>query len=462
MKEAMGLERVARRVLFISYHYPPDSEIGAKRAARLAKCLIGYGWQAAVLTVKEKFYERVDRSDGVRGIDTYRTGMFRSVRFLLPRAKGLLARITRRAQHDVENAPRRSEAIAVRKAPMPASDASRDSVSWIKRFILSMIYLPDDKQGWIPFGLQRCLRLLATYRLVYSSSPPESTHLIPLLASYFPRKFIWVAEFRDPWTTFMKPAYMKTKLAQWIAEQWEASVMAKSARVVVVTEPMRRDLADKYPAYADKIRVYSNGFDRDEFVLPANSVASQETDKTTFVYAGVFDYGRNPRPFLRAISELIEEKKLARERVQVLLMSSTEIAGESIEAMARAYRVEDVVQCLGYVPFDRCMREMSRADVLLLFSIDQPLQVPAKLYEYLFLNKRILSISTGGITAELIDRTGSGLNVRPDDLPGMKETIMALISGKGPQRNEAEVAKFDIRAIIRALSEDVGGLMERV
>jgi len=462
MKEAVGLERVARRVLFISYYYPPDLEIGAKRAARLAKLFKVNGWQVGILTVKEKYYEQIDRSYGVPGVDIHRTGMFQSVRFLVPRVKRFVARVKGRVQRAADKIAGERESLAVREAPTAIAGSRRGAVPWIKRFIVSMIWLPDDKQGWVPFGLLRCLRLLAAYRIVYSSAPPYSTHLIPLLASYVSRRFIWVAEFRDPWTTYQRPVFTRTRLGDWLADKWEASVIARSARVVVVTDAMKQDLADRYPEYADKIRVYSNGFDRDDFVSLADAADNPSAERTTFVYAGQFAHGRNPRTFLNALSQLIGEGTLAKERVRVLLMSNTDIDGESIEEMTRAYQLEDVVQCVGYVSYDHCVREMSRADILLLFSVDQPLQVPAKLYEYLFLDKRILSISTGGITAELIDRTGSGLNVRPDDLPGMKETIMALISGKGPHRNEAEVAKFDIRAIIRALSEDVGGLMEKV
>lgn len=462
MKGTAKSKSAAKRVLFVSYHYPPDSQIGAKRTARLAKFLMENGWQAGVLTVKEKFYERLDRSYGVRGVDVQRTGMFQSVRFLVPRAKRLVARMTRRVQQEAENVPGGNEGHAVREAPMPVSEASGGSASWVRRFIFSMIWLPDDKQGWVPFGVRRCLRLLTAYRLVYSSSPPQSTHLIPLLASYVSRKFIWVAEFRDPWTTFPRPAFARTKVGDWLGERWEAAVIARSARVVVVTEAMKRDLAEKYPGYADKIRVYSNGFDRDELAPLSEPAGAERPHKTTFVYAGQFDYGRNPRTFLSALSELIEERALERERMRVLLMSNTEVGGESIEEMARRYRVEDVVQCVGYVPFDRCVKEMSRADVLLLFSIDQPLQVPAKLYEYLALNKRILSISTGGITAELIDRTGTGINVKPDDVPGMKRAILELVSGTGPRPHEREVETFDMRSIARALSEDLARLMETV
>jgi glycosyltransferase involved in cell wall biosynthesis len=451
---------IARRVLFVSYHYPPDSQIGAKHIARVAKVLMENGWRAGVLTVREKHYERIDRSYDVPGVDRHPTGMIQSVRFLLPAAKRVMSRLAHRGARGTERDRGGAGVEALREAPKAGPEASGVSVSWIRRFIFSMIWLPDDRQGWIPFGLVRFLALLKRNRLVYSSSPPESTHLIPLAASCIGRKFVWVAEFRDPWTTFPKPVFARTKLGDWLEERWEAAVIERSARVVVVTEAMRRDLAHKYPMHADKIRLYSNGFDRDEIASFARPAAGQEPDRATFVYAGQFDYGRNPRTFLQALSQLIEERAFPRERLTVLLMSNTHVDGESIEGMARRFGVADIVRCIGYVPYDRCMRAMSAAEVLLLFSIDQPLQVPAKLYEYLALNKRILSISTGGITAELVDRTGSGMNVRPDDLPAMKEAIVALVSGKGPVRNEMEVARFDIRSIVRDLAKDLGGLMD--
>ena len=458
--EAQGAEK---RVLFISYYYPPDSQIGAKRVAKLAKCLMENGWRVGILTVKEKFCERIDRSYDVPGVDVYRTSMFQSMRFALPRLRALLARLKR-----TQRGSGQGEGLAkagrppIREAPVPEFGPLGRAHSWIRRFIFSMIWLPDDRQGWVPFGARRFLGLLSTYPLAYSSSPPASTHLIPLFASYLTRRFRWVAEFRDPWTTFPKPAYARTRLGDWLEEKWEASVIARSARVVVVTEAMKRDLAGKYPAHADKIRLYSNGFDRDEFAPFTDSVSVSAKGKTTFVYAGQFDYGRNPRTFLQALSELIDDGALDREKVRVVLMSNTDIGGESVEEIARKCRLEDVVQCAGYVPYDQCVREMSRADVLLLFSIDQPLQVPAKLYEYLALKKRILSISTGGITDEMIDRTGSGLNVKPDDMPGMKKAILALVSGGGPPRNEREVERFDIRSIVRALSEDLDSLTKNL
>ena len=163
---------------------------------------------------------------------------------------------------------------------------------------------------------------------------------------------------------------------------------------------------------------------------------------------------------MKALSELLEEGALSRDEIRVVFMSNLEIGGDSIKRMAREYSLHDVVQCTGYIPYDQCMSEMRRADVLLLFSIRQPLQIPAKLYEYIALGKPVLSISTGGVTDEIVDRTGTGINVKPDDISAMKRAIMALISGGGPIRNEQEIAKYDMRTISRNLSNDLESLLQ--
>ncbi|HEV2668595.1 MAG TPA: hypothetical protein VG324_27005, partial [Blastocatellia bacterium] len=62
-----------RRVLFISYSFPPSMEMGAYTCAQIARYLPHYGWEPVVLTVKEKYvddlYRRHNGADGVSDSD---------------------------------------------------------------------------------------------------------------------------------------------------------------------------------------------------------------------------------------------------------------------------------------------------------------------------------------------------------------------------------------------------------
>src|SRR5438552_3313415 len=51
-----------RLVLFVTYHFPPSMEMGAQACAQIARYLPLYGWEPAVLTVKERYGEIVGDS----------------------------------------------------------------------------------------------------------------------------------------------------------------------------------------------------------------------------------------------------------------------------------------------------------------------------------------------------------------------------------------------------------------
>ena len=46
-----------RRVLFISYSFPPNMEMGAYTCSQIARYLPLYGWEPVALTVKEKYID---------------------------------------------------------------------------------------------------------------------------------------------------------------------------------------------------------------------------------------------------------------------------------------------------------------------------------------------------------------------------------------------------------------------
>src|SRR5262245_60300966 len=57
-----GRPETNKRLLLVSYHFPPDAEVGAVRAQKLVKYLPRYGWEPLVLTVDPRQYEAHDAS----------------------------------------------------------------------------------------------------------------------------------------------------------------------------------------------------------------------------------------------------------------------------------------------------------------------------------------------------------------------------------------------------------------
>ena len=47
-------------ILIISHHFPPDYTSGSKRALRMASHLSDLGWRVGVLTVRDRYFARLD------------------------------------------------------------------------------------------------------------------------------------------------------------------------------------------------------------------------------------------------------------------------------------------------------------------------------------------------------------------------------------------------------------------
>jgi glycosyltransferase involved in cell wall biosynthesis len=433
---------IDRSILFVAYHYPPDSSVGAKRIGRLASFLAKRGWRVGALTVKAGYHHTLDNSFEARGVTAYRTAMIESVRFLFRRLKR--GGRTGGAGGGSGDGP---------GSFFEPSGERSGIIDAIKRFVLSLIWCPDDRHGWVIPGAMRGIGLLRRYRILYSSSPPHSVHLIPLILSRLSRTVRWVAEFRDPWTSFRKPPFAVSAVSDWLERRWERSVLARSDRVVVVNEAMKRDFTEKYPEYADKVVVYYNGYDTGDFTgIDMTRIGGE---RVVFTYAGSFYIGRSPEGLMRAVSNLVRRGTLDRGRILLQFIGDTSAGGSPIADIAARLDIGDCVRCLGPLPYRECLMRMAGSDVLLLFNINQPLQVPAKVFEYFALRKGILSISTGGITDEILERTGGGVSVSPDDMTALEGAVLDFVRERRYAGIEAEIERFDLSAIFPALADEL-------
>ena len=222
---------------------------------------------------------------------------------------------------------------------------------------------------------------------------------------------------------------------------------------------MDEDFQKRYPGHAAKMRCFTNGFDRNSYPVPTTDEES-ESGKLRFYHAGSFSYGRNPLPFLKAIAELRQEGKLNESHVEVVFYGASSADGASVEEMINRLDLDNIARCMGYHPWQTCIKDMCRSDVLLLFNINQPMQVPAKLYEYMSAGKNILSISTGGITDRIITRTQTGKSVFPEDIPGLKRVILEFHENRRFNGIKEEIDKYDIETIFSDLLADVRGASE--
>lgn len=440
------------RWLCIAYAYPPFNRSGTHRTAAFVRGLCAYGWRATVLTVEPPPGEpvdiqlqkvipaevRVERAPWWRPVEAFR----RSIRQLipLPRARGLSKTHSR---------------------PVPCV-----SPTW-KRAIASLLTTPDSRVGWILPAVCKGLRSIVRNRpdVMYSTSPYPSAHLIALLLNRLTR-IPWVADFRDPWCG--NPFQLRrTPLAERLDLWLEARVFRHAARIICNTPTMREDFVLRHPCAAPKTLTILNGIDTEtmNYIEPLCLVPEGHF---AFVHCGQFYGPRSPVPLFDAFRRFQVDCPERSSRVQLVFIGPAAYQGRPLADLAREAGVEHQVQILGELAHAEALACCAAANALVLVGADGPgsrLQVPQKLFEYLYFRRPILAMLSEGNPgcAILRDASFDGVIVKPSDAASIASAIRTLSDPArlAPKDAWCGVPRFDRAERVRELSQVFASVCKR-
>ena len=415
-----------KKVLIISYHYPPDLAVGAIRPAKFAKNLPHFNIEPIILTVKEKYYEKLDKPEIANNqvsYEIYMTIRFPNFRDIYMFVKTILKK---------KNSPTQQKNGTPQKRDFNGDiiyELPETTIEKLKRYFNSIIvWLPDDKTGWILPAVLKGLQLFRNKNIdaIYTTGPPHSVHLIGLLLKILTKKN-WVADFRDPWIGAQKPSFVKSIMSDAIENWLEKQVVSKCDHVVSVTPEMTEMFQNRYPNIKkEKFKTIYNGYDSEEL---EQYKKLKKYDKITFTYAGSFYLGRDPEFFLNALRNLIDEGQVQSDKIQVRFIGNCRyLYDKSIEDIVEQIGLSNIVNFVDHIPRNEVLAEMAKSHILLLLAPDQPLQIPGKIYEYMGLDSYILAICGNGATANILEQYEKAYTVHPDDKKKLSESLSMIFS----------------------------------
>ena len=260
-----------------------------------------------------------------------------------------------------------------------------------------MFLVPDTYVGWVPFASRAAARLCREERfdLVYSTSPPDSSHLV---ARRISNRFglPWVADFRDPWISLNLRTPPTPIHASWHRRLERGAMEADT--VLVTTKWHGEMLRMSFPGA--RIERVSNGYDDEDF---EGLVGIERPDRPfTILHSGMLTLGRSIGPFLEGLSLFCREHPDSRDDVRVIFLGSRESRNEKLAARAG---LEGMVFFEDNVPHAECVRRESSSHVLLLLKHDDDRYrglVPGKLYEYLGARRPVLAVVPEGEAADIV------------------------------------------------------------
>lgn len=357
---------VNRRLLVVAYHFPPVRvSSGIQRTLKFCTYLRDHGWDPLVLTISPTAYE-VSSPDQLKEIPDD---------VVVERAFGL--------------------------------DTSRH-LSFRGKYSNFMAQ-PDRWISWWPAAVWTGMRMIDKYQpdAIFSTFPIATAHLIGLSLSKRSR-LPWVADFRD---AMIEEGYPQDPLTWKVQRRLEVATVKQCARAVFTAQPTRDMYAERYPEVPNsKWAVIENGFDEDNFLDAETGlelIPLGKPGQLTLVHSGIlYPKERDPRAFFAALSKLKIAGKINGDQLQIVLRATG--SDDLYRSQLVALNLQDIVRLEPPIAYREALREMLRADALLLFQgsvCDH--QVPAKIYEYYRAARPILAlVGPEGISATMLREAG--------------------------------------------------------
>ena len=261
--------------------------------------------------------------------------------------------------------------------------------------------------AWVARGSVRVRRQLRerSYDAVLATGPPFSALLAARLGA---GEIPLIVELRDLWAR--NPAFDRGGPVLRRLESW---VVRESAAVVAVTPEAAADLRQRHPGA--RVEEIPNGFE------PQLLQMRQETSGTTILHSGTLTKDRPLAPLLLALKPPL--RLVLHGYVVPEILAEIEASGADVELVPPS-------------GWEDAVKRIAEADVALITQgrgAGDATAVAAKVYEYLWLGKPVLSITDGGATEALLRRLGAdGLAARLDDQHSIEVAVDMIRAGDVP------------------------------
>ena len=367
-----------QNVLFITYFWPPSGKATLHWPLKIIKHLPGYGWQPLVLTADEDTFSSKDESL-LKEVDPD-LKVFKA-RTLEP--FGVYRRLLGKKKDTPLTA---SETI---------SKTNRSLRHRLAVWIRMNLFIPDARVGWYWNAVRKGKQILKSENIkaIVSIGPPHTTLLVGMKLSKL-SGVPHIPVFIDPWVdiTYYRD-FKRSKPTLTLDRRLESSVLEQSSQVVFVTESMKEDYVQRYPALQNKSHVLYWGYNEDAFhaYTPTNDSGTE-----ILLHAGnIFDY-QNPNALWPTLRKEIDKGRNLR-----IVFSGTVSPGirQSITDAGLIERTE----FKGFLPYRKMIDELSTASYLLV-CVTEKRHVPGKLFEYLRSGKPILAFGDDNEEVEMILR----------------------------------------------------------
>ena len=420
-----------KKVLIITYYWPPAGGPGVQRWLKFAKYLTEFGWEPIIYTPENPSYPLLDESlvkEIPQGIKTVKTKIWEPYQLAEKLSKS--NKKFKGGQFDVgEN----------------QSWKSKLSI-WVR----GNFFIPDARVFWVKPSVKFLTKYLQenTIETLVTTGPPHSMHLIGLeLKKQFPN-LKWIADFRDPWTQISYYKHLKlTASSDKKHRRLEQSVF-HNADITLATSYTDAENFAKDGANSVCI---TNGFDTEV------GKEHPKSEKFVLSYVGVLEQLRNPEILWNVLDEIISENNDFKNDFQLKFVGRVD---DKILNTIESTSIRNNIINKGYLKHSEAYEEMKSSTLLLITNFPQTTSkgiIPGKIFEYLATGKTLLSFGPKDADVErILNETHAGKHFDYENKSQLKNFLLEqyqLWKSHGISTQIRDISQFSRRNLTQKLSK---------
>ena len=369
-----------KRILIISYYWPPAGGPGVQRWLKFVKYLPEFNIYPVLFVPENANYPIYDKS--------------------LNREVSQDCEIVKFPIFEISNFfPNLSSLNSIRSGNV----SKNKNQSLLQKFIFFLrgnLFIPDMKVFWKRNSVKFLENYLSENRIdtIITTGPPHSLHLI---GYELKRKLNikWISDFRDPWLhlnylnrfhllPFVKESHRKLR----------DKVLCNSDAVIVTSNRLK----NLFSEINQNVYEITNGYDY--------KLQDEELDeKFSISHIGSLYDERNPDFLWDIIDELSKNIDGFKKDLQINLIGNN---SKKIKKQLSSREFNECIKFHDYLEHKKSIKLMSSSQVLLILEVDDDgasYAIPGKLFDYLNSNRPIVSIGPEkSDVKDILSKTSSG------------------------------------------------------
>lgn len=431
-----------KKVLIITYYWPPSGGIGVNRCLKFTKYLRNFGWEPVIYAPENADYPYIDEENikqvpkDITVLKTKIIEPFKLFKFF--------------------SGKKSNEAMS---NPIHVRDGKRKFINNFSIWIRGNFFIPDARALWIKPSVKYLSKYIAENHIdaILTDGPP---HTNTVIAQKISQKFNipWLADFQDPWTQV--DYYKELKLTKWADEKHhrlEQQTFNTAKKITIASPTWKKDLK---LIGAKNIDVIYWGYDEDDF----KSLNHKIDTKFSIYHAGMLGFDRHPGTLLKVLAELKDEIPEFSDKLEIKLAGFIDYS--ILETIAKL-NLTDNLNNLGTIKRQMALEHTINSQILLLLinkAENAQGRIPGKLFELMRSKRPILAMGTDKSDVQsIITNTNTGKYVDYDNSFEIKNYIRdkfnLFINGKNIVTNSTDIKEYSVDNQTKKIGEYLDGIV---